>query len=248
MADSETFVSVAGANLKAHGLDAAFFNAGVSGGAPPRYIALADYYKKLINPDAVVISLNDSDYTVDYLDKTHIFAALKDKDSYKMVKLGKNSKQKLMASPIASKLLRSSLVQIAAKKLSVGERRGGDGEAPKAKSETPRDEIDRYIRWTVAQFKAAYPNLVLAYVPKIDYFQPEKEPPMLEQLLENACKDEGVTLINMRKRYQTYFRETGQPCHGFPNTSPGKGHINAIGHQLLADEVSHELERRYSAG
>jgi len=50
----------------------------------------------------------------------------------------------------------------------------------------------------------------------------------------------------MRSVYLDYFHQTGVLPHGFPNTTPGTGHINAIGHRLLAEQLSKTLEELWA--
>ena len=241
--DDQTFPSKTQALLQAQGIDVGIYNAGTSGGSPPRYISLASIYNQTLHPDPVVICLNTSDYTADYLDRAHTFTAEKEGLGYKLVILPNSGKQRLTKMPVVSQVIRTSLFQMAAKKMTVGGSGGGEAESKPAKKSVGDEELTRYVRWTLEQYKAAYPHLTLVFVPGIDYFKFTTEGQHDEYILVAQCKELGVTLINMRTIYQDQYRQDGVPSHGFNNTSPGKGHINAHGHALLAEELSNELAR-----
>jgi hypothetical protein len=52
----------------------------------------------------------------------------------------------------------------------------------------------------------------------------------------------------MRDRINQDYRETGEPPFGFPNTLPWTGHLNAHGHELVAQALFEFFARELGAG
>lgn len=63
-----------------------------------------------------------------------------------------------------------------------------------------------------------------------------------QELFDRLCAENGIIYVNM---YDTYCREY-EALHvlpyGFSNTSPGNGHLNEAGHQMIADVLYPILE------
>lgn len=69
----------------------------------------------------------------------------------------------------------------------------------------------------------------------------------LSQTSENflrACQENGMKVLNMQPIFSRHFEENREVPYGFWNTSMGTGHLNKIGHQLIAQELYDYLERR----
>lgn len=61
-----------------------------------------------------------------------------------------------------------------------------------------------------------------------------------------VCEEKGIVFLDMDGTFREYYEEQHMLPYGFPNTQVGVGHLNAQGHQLIADkliEVIRELER-----
>ncbi len=245
VSDREAFPEQTQTRLIAKGMDIGFYNAGVSGGAPPRYIAVGPYFQRTLQPDEVVVQLNESDFSTDYFDRAHNFFPEKTGDEYKVVVLPSAGKQRMTKLPGFSTLLRSSLFQMASKKVVTGKAAAsGNGRSSKVSAKLAGAELRRYIQWSVKNLRSAYANLTLIYVPYINYYNLDDLGNPCEAILGEECGRAGVNLIDMRDIYVRHFLATGVCPNGFSNTSPGKGHINAVGHALLAEALSERLEAR----
>ncbi|MBS3821163.1 MAG: hypothetical protein KGY81_05315 [Phycisphaerae bacterium] len=53
-----------------------------------------------------------------------------------------------------------------------------------------------------------------------------------------TCRQQNVPCLDMRERFNDFYRRTGRFPRGFANTPPGTGHLNADGHALVANAVA----------
>ena len=56
------------------------------------------------------------------------------------------------------------------------------------------------------------------------------------------CEKHGIDVIDTGFRFQKLYETEGQLPYGFANTAPGEGHLNALGHRILAEEIIAYLE------
>ena len=56
------------------------------------------------------------------------------------------------------------------------------------------------------------------------------------------CEKHGIDVIDTGSRFQKLYETEGQLPYGFANTAPGEGHLNALGHRILAEEIIAYLE------
>ncbi|MDO4499690.1 MAG: hypothetical protein Q4B60_00280 [Erysipelotrichaceae bacterium] len=58
-----------------------------------------------------------------------------------------------------------------------------------------------------------------------------------KELFDKLCKENNITFIDMTDTFVEYYKENDKLPHGFMNTSIGSGHLNELGHSLIADEI-----------
>lgn len=58
---------------------------------------------------------------------------------------------------------------------------------------------------------------------------------------EDICRQNGIVFVNMEEDFIEHYRETNELPHGFINTKPGDGHLNRIGHELIAIRLKEEM-------
>ena len=63
------------------------------------------------------------------------------------------------------------------------------------------------------------------------------EEPALAELMSAVCEEQGVLFVDTRDQLLTVYREQALLPTGFSNTAPGTGHINALGHRLIAEAL-----------
>lgn len=59
-----------------------------------------------------------------------------------------------------------------------------------------------------------------------------------------ACESTGVILVDMTDEFIDYYHNTCKLPHGFSNTMPGVGHLNADGHRLVAQALYEKIVER----
>ncbi len=233
--------SVMMASLEEQGIKAGVWNAGASGRSPAHYLALSAHYQKTLSPDLVVIQLNASDFNDDLDRLAEGFGFEAEGDGWKLV-----TPKAPPGSSTVDLLMRSSVLYITGTRMKGG---GGGHGAPAKKTpeeiEKERQEKAakkaRFAAWLVPQLAAAYPSLAITYIPSYDYFAKGGVPEPEEAALEEACAKAGIPFVNGREAFRRGFEETGEPGHGFSNTTPGTGHINATGHRILGQELAKAL-------
>lgn len=56
-------------------------------------------------------------------------------------------------------------------------------------------------------------------------------------IFKNTCADIGIDFIDVGDAFLNHYDEYHELPYGFSNTSPGKGHLNEVGHQIMADAI-----------
>ncbi|MFC5704403.1 SGNH/GDSL hydrolase family protein [Cohnella faecalis] len=207
-------------------------NAGRSGASPATYIQLASYYKKEIDPDFTIIQLNQDDFYGDAFNKNSDFYVEKYQGQYRALKNEHLSRSNIIAEKIPQLNFISEISVV---------RKAFINLQNLIQSSPPKDKIQTFdheaASWMLEQMKQSYTNVVVLYIPTIDYYHYENDN-SLEDYLETKSSEIGLDFINMRLPFIESFQKTQQPAHGFNNTVPGTGHINKIGHKLIADELN----------
>ncbi|MEB3175765.1 MAG: SGNH/GDSL hydrolase family protein [Cyanobacteriota bacterium] len=67
-----------------------------------------------------------------------------------------------------------------------------------------------------------------------DLFYPDRR-------LAQFAQKQGFTAITLAPDLQTYSRQNNVFLHGFPNTAPGVGHWNALGHRVAGEKLAAQL-------
>lgn len=224
-------------------------NAGRSGASPAFYIHLSEFYKSKFNPEITIIQLNEGDFTKDIFNHQANFYVVHEGNQYKTQMkedftsanpLSQWVKQKF---PQASSLIETSVLMVSADKFQK------IFLAPSTKKddldEVMADSVDEsLIAWVLQELKNRYPNLLVIYIPTIDYNDIGKDPSDIEDKLSHYADLINIPLFNMREDFIRSYLNTKQPPSGFNNTTPGKGHINKVGHFLVAERIKTFFEGR----
>ena len=54
---------------------------------------------------------------------------------------------------------------------------------------------------------------------------------------KKACEEKGIIFADVTDLFYKHYIETFQLPYGFSNTTPGKGHLNSVGHSLIAERL-----------
>jgi hypothetical protein len=229
VSDDETYCAKLQASLSSHGMDVWVANAGKNGGSPARYVAVATWYKANLHPDRVVVQLDQRDFLSQLLNSSQeYYLELGDREPVLKSKVT-DTKPRL-----GIRSMNSSLYTLAMAKVN-------DRQAANSPQKTPpTSQLHALVQWTVANLKKAYADPILVYTPAINYFA-DSPPNPVEDMLQRECLVEGIRLVNVRQKIEDTFKSTGLVSHGFSNTVPGEGHMNSLGHTIIADQLAQVL-------
>ena len=62
------------------------------------------------------------------------------------------------------------------------------------------------------------------------------------EIFKQACNNNDIDIIDSGNDFLNYYETNKKVPYGFMNTSLGEGHLNAVGHRILADEIIRYLE------
>ncbi|WP_208345958.1 hypothetical protein, partial [Aetokthonos hydrillicola] len=206
-----------------------------------------------IQPDLVVVQIDDVSFTQFMVDKGKQFYVTKDNNNYKIVYIkdfsSDNALSKLLLkkTPQLSFLLNYSVVRV-----------GGDNLknffVKEGKKEDKEKDFQKILRsqdytpladWVVQQLKNKYQDkLVILYLPFIHYNNLNEEPSPIGNLLETFSQKHNVKFVNPRKDFLKSYELTHQTAFGFNNTIPGTGHANEIGHEIIAESLTNLLKEK----
>lgn len=218
-------------------------NAGREGASPADYIALAEYNQNTFDPDAVIVQLNEADFMRDLLSDKQTFYFEKTMQDYAL----RENKTVVSSNELASRfanlqsILNFSVMRIALERVEAmrTSKPHSTNEAVQTTIQQTDGSLERFV---VSELKKAYRQPILLYIPEIDYFSPDyAQPHATERQLAKAARELGVTFISLLPDYVALYRTQQQTAHGFTNTQPGMGHINALGHEVAAERLAQAL-------
>ena len=240
-----------------------FINGGKPGASPANYIHAGSFYRSEINPDSVIVVLTSSDFTGDLLNPQAEFHVKAEKDSFTLVKRQDFESGNALANFVLEKipqiriLSQLSVLRVATKQVqeSLASEDSSSELSPSALAATSTNQpldadqqktYEPLIDWTLQQLQQSLPNLVITYLPLINYddvvtqgARQEASPNyIIEQLLQQRAQEHQIPFISLRQDYVDFYLNQGQELTGFNNTRPGMGHLNAKGHRLVADKLS----------
>lgn len=108
---------------------------------------------------------------------------------------------------------------------------------------TPRAEA--LLDSLVGEVRRVNRHVVLVYVPHLHYFRDPPVPayPARRAWFHALAARHGLPLVDPTDEMLEDFRRTREPLHGFANTQPAAGHLNARGHRVLGECLARELRR-----
>jgi hypothetical protein len=236
--DQDTFVLLVQARLRSQGRKVVCVNAGISGANAASHLYLADAIKLNYAPTRTVLQLEDADFGPELLDPGSSYW-LSRADSTWIPRRADPTKGRTWLQDTLTKVpaaywlfQRWKRVQKLAQSEGDPGVRGADGSAMQQKPDA------RVVDWVVREARAEYgPNLVILYAAHFDYSSDLTAGSYTEALVREMCVRHDVTYIDLRRPFAERYARTRQPLHGFSNTQPGLGHWNAIGHQVIAEQL-----------
>lgn len=253
VADDETFCFLLQKRLRQDGFDAEVVNAGILGGAPAVYEHEADFLKSRYRPTLTVLQVNEGDFKNELFDPSKTFYYKNDSGRLRVVE----NHHLDSGSALAARLQKFhvptnwSVVYLGALRLKdvlIRHSDGGDAaKAPASGAAAPEDGAAA-ADTVLARMKAIYANPVVVYIPWCSYLDRPETPDAYDRAIEAAGQKNCLDLLSMRSTFVSEFERSHRPSQGFDNTNyEGFGHINALGHALIAQRLVPAVEQRLLA-
>lgn len=216
-------------------------NGGKAGNSPADYIYSANFYKKALKPDFVVIQINSNDLK-ECLDNPESPVYISNhNNNFRIAKkpnyISANGlRQKL---PQLSFFTQFAILRVGMENIK-GNGSSSDKTDTRVKASKKLPEYDpRLINWIVKNLKGSYDNSILVFLPDVDYQNGSNYELFPEEImLTKYTKESHMDYVNMRNDFVSYRKKFTQPVIGFFNTRPGEGHINEMGHKIVADRLT----------
>lgn len=239
--DEHTFARGTAQLLEQEGRAVASINAGRSGASPAGYIELAGWYGDEFSPDVTVVQVSDQDFASDVLNPDRTFFLRAEGDSWRAVR----NESFVSANPVIRRLpwvapvLDVPVLRLGSdtlSKLAAAQRMKA---AAPARSTAPVAGPDEeLVHWMLSALDERYDRLVLLYLPTIDYAGDARATTVTERVVLGQARELGITVVNPRERFAREYGEHHVVATGFWNSTPGTGHLNASGHEMVAAELA----------
>lgn len=110
-----------------------------------------------------------------------------------------------------------------------------------------KQEDYQILDMTMKLLKKAYSNpIIIMYHPEVRLHKDGS----MEILrgtgaveFEQLCKENGIFYVDMGDDFLTAYEDADVLPYGFMNGAPGTGHLNKMGHEMIAERLYRELEK-----
>jgi len=220
--------------------DSLLFNAGSSGAAPDKSLISYDMLAPLVKPTHVLLCVNASDLY-------EILSAQERRDADGILtgllrpvdKPGRFTPLKLWLyghSALITHLKWKYENDIRAWLTGFDEKK----DARKSHELMGNDlqKAEEHWHFVLDSFQKIGVKLTILIMPELEYLPNKKVNIRVRQgrtVLASEAEKLGIPVLDSNAVFARDFEKSGQPAIGFANTHYGKGHINAYGHQVLAD-------------
>jgi lysophospholipase L1-like esterase len=232
------------------------YNMGISGNSIANYIAYGNSIINKFNPDYIVLVVTSDDFTTDALNTSKNCYIVKNDSGFAIAyESGKKKKLKEMKDSFVafSPLTGLTYVQFSSllPKLLASENKPflpSSGYIEKSNKET--DNGNKYIdliSWEFDKLHNIYGDkLVLLYLSSAPYIDSNgtvsfNESPLntqIKNIAKEICKNRNIHYIDSRDDFNLAYTESKLFPRGFSNSKPGSGHLNYLGHKILADKLA----------
>lgn len=232
--------------------DSEFINAGRSDANAAHFIPLMEKFAYL-QPDTIVAFVSPSDISALFSDDIRILQYGED-----IVALRVNPPQKdVMKKYLDPLLTRSAFATYMARRakpllieLAATFKPSPDA-TEKAEPDEPQTKQEKQREYEMAQVKvmtfilrsmATKKPVTIVFLPDME-FAPNGASSMTRissryaRTLEKACKAAKAHCVDPSDHLREAYLKHGNPPFGFSNTKPGKGHLNELGHQAIAESL-----------
>lgn len=243
----ENFVSIAETTLVNNGLTYNLRNHGKAYSSLADYIYLAPVVHEIYKPELVVIQLSIQDFfTQEVYDKNKVNHFV-DGDDENMPSL------KLVHNPPPfndhwlGKVMQNTVLLVQGTK----QKRlllDGGGSEPAGTAQAGSDQVATdVIRVQLEMLQEAYADseliiVLLPYTPLISGDEIVFEEDIFIDLLKHFDNYPEWAVINPSNEFDQLYAEKGVLPRGFSNSSPGTGHLNRSGHQVVGLLLANQIE------
>ena len=271
VSDQQHFATLLAEQMATYGTDGLttnVINAGKPGTSPANYLHASSFHHSTIEPDSVVVQLTTDDFSYDLLNSSAEFYVEPNDESFHVVRNEVFNSGNSLASalidkwPLFQRLTQLSVFRVGGKQVQRSVATTGSELSPSAMAdqtdaldvETAAPDDEAVIDWTLTQLKQTYPELVIVYIPAINYFDVqerngeilyEREAAIEKHLIEKV-KQHNISFVNLKPDFIEYYQTHKAELRGFHNTQPGLGHLNASGHRLLAQRLVEQYQSQFS--
>jgi hypothetical protein len=222
---------------------------GLADGSLAQYIQWNASLKPRLAPKVAVFVLNSTDFTTD------VTTDLRGTGRVSVTKLGPHEYEsqvntnvtnaRLKSGKLADKLMCNSLPYLLAKVFLADPVRSPAVHSG-SQHEPPLNED--YLDWCFERMRSAAPRVIVVYIPFMAYhrgLENEAQSLMIERYLARYTLSSEFKVINMRSAFARLYAEQYVESEGFPNTLPGYGHINEVGHLQVARAIVEGLGEQW---
>jgi len=230
------------------------YNAGVSGFDPTRFSLLVNELAPILKPTRLLLVVTSSDlYDMLKWDVLEDEAGVIQGFNWNYVEMTPFRKWKMevySSSALISLLKRKyqSLIEAWWEDLDAFDRQGVEKRTSSFDPDTERLRRFRFAMESLVKQNIPISILflpVFSYGHQGAYVKPENDLTKLEQLSMSM----GLDTINVEQAFRDSFKQGAQPAIGFHNSRVGYGHLNALGHQLVASVLlKHFRQLGYEGG
>jgi len=219
-------------------------NGAAAGGFPAHYAAFLPGYEQAFSPDVVVIQVNDGDVN-EMGDPTRLA------DVRRELAAGPAPRRGALRQIIG----RSGLIRLSRMRIELLIQRERARLTRKFTGGPLTSDIDDTAGPIPAGataeadslfdvITAEAPRIVLVYVPHIFYYAspPAAAYPIRRAFWNELAERHRIPLVDPTDEMLAEYRRTGQPLHGFANTTIATGHINWRAHDIIGRMMARAIE------
>ena len=222
------------------------YNVGHTGWSPLNAIAFLEAEAARFRPSDVIVQVSGNDLG-DMVARRRMHVAEAEGGRFEIVlpdrtKQGIGRQINAVKNALARSALAGNLVTSGLVLLGIAEGGAGGGAGGEISCDRPAPLAIRALPELLERLRRAHPRVHLLYLPMLDYQAGCTDRcGEAQAALAAAARAAGVPFVDVTAAVCARFAETRQPLHGFWNTMPGTGHLNAAAHEIVAAALATHL-------
>jgi hypothetical protein len=233
---TESVAGILSKNLASSKVPLGVVNAGTDGGDPAQYVGELPWIMNHCKVKYAAMIVNENDFVRDLPSQNGYWYLVR--DSRNEIQLKTHSAEKFVERTSRFPLIywptKHGIWPLAMERMAESSPLEGSSRSSK-RGERQDPFLADSIQWVVKNFRSLSTRGSILFIPTVNYYGSVDHESTVETELARECHRQNVPFHNMRFDFVTEFRRTRRPSQGFANTAPGEGHINSLGHRLVAD-------------